>query len=271
MILPGASKAWCARTSRAEAGKLQLGSTVSFGDVPRSVDAREEDRYTLVSRPLQRRKPMADLFEARPESSREKVEVVAQFACGIRETPEGQDQRAGIIVLQANATNFIGFRSAELRISSHRINGIGSRELSNLQRDLEIARRYRQIGIEGQDLCLAIVGSNQVATVHSRNAHGVAPLQVVRQHGIAVVVTDPQFPRERLCRDIDLVDIVVDEVEEVTDFLVRSIFNLPRAAAERVINTGELFGIVAVGLVRREPRSPNSQRLRVFSEGAAPA
>ena len=87
---------------------------------------------------------MADLLQASAEAGGEQIEIVPHLARRIHELAVRQEQRAGEIIVQADATDLVGFGRAE---AGNPVDDGCRMELRDLERDLEMASRRRQIGV----------------------------------------------------------------------------------------------------------------------------
>lgn len=76
---------------------------MALGDVAGHVDPAEEEGQPLRARALERREPVAGLFEAHAETLAQPVDIVADVAGGVPERAIGHQQRAGGIVGEADA------------------------------------------------------------------------------------------------------------------------------------------------------------------------
>ncbi|MCY1243319.1 hypothetical protein D9M72_563290 [compost metagenome] len=169
---------------------------------------------------------MADLLQRRAEAGGEQFDVVPQVAGGLREGLVGQDQRAGKIVLQADATDLIGLFGAEAGTTGHPIDLFAGMKLGDLQGDLEVARCCGRIGIEGQDAGARIEAADRL--VAGRSAHdpnAVTLFQIACQRRMIVAFAEPELARQPLGKHVDLVNVVVDEMKEVAHLFIRRGFD----------------------------------------------
>jgi hypothetical protein len=87
----------------AEAGELQPGRGVAFGDCPRLIDPGEEEWDALGAGALQGREAVPGLLDRGAEAVGQRVEVVAQIARRRQRRLIGQDRRPGEVVRQPDA------------------------------------------------------------------------------------------------------------------------------------------------------------------------
>jgi len=79
--------------------------------------------------------------------------------------------------------------------------------------------------------------------------------------GGMVSTNDAEFARQSLGGHIERVDVVVDEMEEVSHLFVRRRLRPGGAATQRVVEARQLLGIAAIGLVRRDQRTGKARRI----------
>ena len=91
------------RAGPAVFGKMEVGGIEPFRHIPGLVDAQEEERHALRAFALQRRGPMASLFEADPEAGGKMVEIVFRGPRFCQEGAIGHQHGSGEIIGQFNA------------------------------------------------------------------------------------------------------------------------------------------------------------------------
>jgi len=234
---------------------------VPLGDVAGAVDAGKEDRHALQPRPLQRRKPMTDLLQRSAEPGGEKLDVVAQLARRLVEAAIGQDQRAGEIVVQADATDLDGLLGAEARLLQHLLNRVAGMELGHLDGDLKIARRRRGVTRKGQDAACGVEAADRLfARIAAHHPHPVSALEEAGKRRKVLPLPELQLAGEAFRQHVDVVDIVVDEMEEVAHLVIGG--RLVRGSSPKpVVIAHQLFAVAAIGLVAGDQRMRQPRRV----------
>src|SRR5262249_10866756 len=84
--------------------EVERGGNEMVSDVARFIDAKEEEGNTLRAGPLQRRQPMAGLFERYSEPRSEAIDIVSHRLRFAEERLVGHQERGGEIVREFNMT-----------------------------------------------------------------------------------------------------------------------------------------------------------------------
>lgn len=205
---------------------------------------------------------MRDLLDRRAEAQREKLQVVPQQAGRFVQRRIGHHQRAGEIVGEADAADLGRLRGAESGLSDDRVDERAYLEFGKLVGELEGARRHRCEGVDAQLARSRVEAAHRVGVggrLHRRDA--VRAVEMVLERGAGVAAGNAEPPGERLGREVDVVDVVVDEVEEVAHFLVGRRLDRRAGAAQAVVEAGKLLGIAPVGLMRGDQRVGEGRRV----------
>jgi hypothetical protein len=246
-----------------------------LGDVARHVDPAEIDRNAASARALQRRQPVAGLFETGVEHLPQAVDVVAQLAGGHAEPFIGHEQGPGRIIAEPDGQD-MARRCLEAAFLDDRADLLRKRERGDLPGELEPAAFDRLRRIEFEMAPLRVEPSHRPPALP-----GDADLLARSQFCIGTrgKCRRPRCRRPALCLAVERIDVIVRLIEPVAHFLPRQaalggqarpdgfvhhVEPQPGLGVKRVElheafgKTGELQG--AVRPVRREGRRATADR-----------
>lgn len=146
--------------------------------------------------------------------------------------------------MQPDTTDFRGFGIAETGAGQQPVYRSAGVKLGDLQCQLKAAGRRCHVGAEREGFAGGIEVPDQTARrLGSGDMDAVTALQMRRQNAIGLAAFYLQFFRQLLGQKIDLGDVIVDEVEEVTHLLigVLSTCAVPRPSRSSSCTSCSLF------------------------------
>ncbi|MNL65163.1 hypothetical protein D3C87_1894560 [compost metagenome] len=82
----------------------------------------------------------------------------------------------------------------------------------------------------------------------------MALFEISDKGGMVVAFAKPELAGKSLGENIDVMDVVVDEMKEVADLLIGRRLHRRPAAADGIVDAGQLLAVAAIGLVTTDQR-----------------
>ncbi len=103
--------------------------------------------------------------------------------------------------------------------------------------------------------------AQQVGVVVAQHHAHAAPLfEKARQHHLRIAVRQFERKRKALGREVEIVNVIIDEVEEVAHLFIRRRLGKRRRPSERIVEPRQLLAVATIGLMTGDQRMGKAGR-----------
>ena len=176
------------------------------------------ERDPVGARPAERREPVADLLEARPEPVTEQVDVVALLLRRLQEALVGHQHGRREVVGHRHAAERAGGVAHEVRVARQPVEDVGQGEQAHLVRQLKVSAAAPEHLREQQLPPPRVEPAHRAAhrsDLLDADPHTLRPLEVLRQGLEQILPFKSRFapqPLRALLQIREVVHLALDEI-----------------------------------------------------------
>ena len=161
----------------ADTGEMEIGCRLSFGDIAGTIDPHKEEGDAASIGALERRKPMADRFEADPEPAPELFDIIGLGLGGGEEITIGEDECSREIVGQTHPGQSPRFVARQQTAIGQLVDDAAQFQKCQLGRHLEGLLALMQVGGDVQCPSRGIIAALSRIALTPDNLNIVTVLQ----------------------------------------------------------------------------------------------
>ena len=256
------------RQAEAEAAAALQHLKLAYGTLENEARLVEEERVKSQNLLSQYTRDVAHETAQKTEAAETMARLTEERAALEDETARQSEREEEARILRDELQNAVEKSETELTLlteetaAQEAARGAAERQIADLERRLEAARRSRRERVQVQDAPFRVEAAQRVVLQGAvRRPHAVPLFEMADQRGRKIAFGNAESGGQLLRGPVQLVDVVVDEVEEVAHLLVRRRLGEGCGAAERVVEGGELLGIAPVCLMRGDQRMGEAGRV----------